>query len=249
MSAATETPATAARRLLRHGRSGALATALASDDGRPYASLVTYACDFDASPIFLFSGLADHTRNLAADRRASLLVEAAAGRHNPQTGPRLTLVGTIRETAAPEHRARFLARHPAAELYAGFGDFHVYRMTVEKAHWVGGFARAHWLPARRLMTPAAAARVIAEYADGIVGHMNDDHADALDLCARALLKRRGEGWRMTGVDPDGVDLALDGRAARLDFPAPAETAEAVRAALVALAARARGTGAGTGRDR
>lgn len=234
--------ATAARRLLRRGGSGALATALATDDGRPYASLVTYACDADASPLFLFSGLADHTRNLAADRRASLLVEAASQRRNPQTGPRLTLVGSIRETKEARHRARFLARQPAAELYAGFADFHVYRMTVDKAHWVGGFARAQWLPARRLMTPKPAAEAIAEYADGILGHMNADHADALDLYARVLLRRRGTGWRAVGVDPDGLDLMRDGRVARLDFTAPVADAAGVRTALVALSEQARAAG-------
>ena len=52
--------------------------------------------------------------------------------------------------------------------------------------------------------------------------MNEDHADAIvDLCARNCSAAPGAGWRMTGIDPEGVDLRRDGETARLDFPAPA----------------------------
>jgi heme iron utilization protein len=238
--------AATARQLLRRRGVGVLATALGSDAGRPYASLVTYACDHDARPIFLFSRLADHTRNLDTDPRASLLVEAASGRPNPQTGPRLGLVGTVTASDEPRHRARFLARHPGAAQYAGFADFRIYSMAVEKAHWVGGFARAQWLPARRLMTPDAAATALAEAEDGIVRHMNDDHAEALDLYARVLLRRRSTGWRLAGADADGLDLMRDGRTARLDFPRPVADAAGMREVLVGLAAEARARSAGSG---
>ena len=81
----------AARRLMRHARSAMLATALAEgargEAGWPYGSLVTVALDCDASPILLFSDLSDHTRNIKADPRATLLFEAASRRANPQTGP------------------------------------------------------------------------------------------------------------------------------------------------------------------
>ncbi|MEK7246610.1 MAG: pyridoxamine 5'-phosphate oxidase family protein, partial [Pseudomonadota bacterium] len=132
------------RRLLRRGRSGMLATVLggvtplgvpshdAARAGHPYASLVTLAWDVDASPIFLFSTLSDHTRNLASDSRAALLIEEASRRANPQTGPRVTLIGRIAPCARGEDessaRRRFLARHPEAARYAGFGDFRFFRM-------------------------------------------------------------------------------------------------------------------------
>lgn len=237
-----------ARRLLRRRGVGVLATALGSDAGRPYASLVTYACDHDASPIFLFSRLADHTRNLDTEPRASLLVEAASGRPNPQAGPRLGLVGRVAPRDEPHLRARFLARHPGAAQYAGFADFRIYAMTVEKAHWVGGFARAQWLPARRLMTPEAAAAALAAAEDGVVRHMNEDHGEALDLYARVLLRRRSSGWRLAGADADGLDLIRAGRTARLDFPQPVADAAAMRDVLVGLAADARArAGGGAGR--
>ena len=239
------------RRLLRRGRSGMLATALAGEDapsehsrtGHPYASLVTVAWDIDASPIFLFSALSDHTRNLARDSRAALLIEEASRRANPQTGPRVTLIGRIAHVAGSEDesraRRRFLARHPEAARYAGFGDFRFFRMTVESAHYVGGFARAVWIEQPRFAHPPEAVAAIAKCEEGVRAHMNADHADAVDLYARRLLARRGKGWMLAGLDPDGVDLKRGAQFARLDFALPVGNAHDVRAALIALADRAR----------
>ncbi len=225
----------ACRRLIRRARAGMLSTALASDGGRPYGSLVSVAFDCDLSPLFLFSDLSDHTRNLGQDDRASLLIEEAARLKNPQTGPRATLVGRVARTAEERHRRRFLARHPEAAMYAGFADFHVYRMGVERIHYVGGFARAQWMTAGKVAGDGAAAKAIAEAEEAILAHMNADHAAAVDHYATALLGRTGRGWTMTGIDPDGADLRLGGRFARLEFDQPIADRDAARRELVRLA--------------
>ena len=229
----------AVRQLMRSCRSATLSTSLPNNDGWPYASLVTVAMDGANAPIMLFSTLADHTRNLMSDNRASLLFEQASRHANPQRGPRVTVLGKIRPTKATEHARRFLDVHPEAEMYAGFGDFSFYRMSIDRAHWVGGFAKAQWLSGKFVKNEAKAAAAIAEAAADIIQHMNDDHTEALDLYASKLLGRRGSGWRMTGVDPDGIDLAHGKRRARLAFLEPVEDAAGVRDQLVALAARAR----------
>lgn len=223
------------RRLIRRARAGMLATALAADGGRPYASLVSVAFDCDTSPLMLFSELSDHTRNLAVDDRASLLIEEASRLKNPQTGRRATLVGRIERTAEDRHAKRFLARHPEAAMYAGFGDFYFFRMRVERAHYVGGFGRAVWLKGGEVMSDAAAARAIAAAEDAILAHMNGDHAEAIDHYANALLGRAGRGWRLSGVDPDGGDLRLGGRFARLAFENPVADGPAARRELARLA--------------
>lgn len=226
------------RALMRSRRSAALSTQLAIADGRAYGALVTVTTDFDGSPLMLFSDLSDHSRNLKTDPRASLLFERASSHRNPQRGPRVTILGHIKKTNKPEHHARFLARHPEAERYAGFGDFRFYRMTIDRAHWVGGFARAQWLSGRHVTADAKAAKALAAAEADIIAHMNADHADALDLYAAAL-RRKGAGWRMTGVDPDGADIALNGRFARLSFACPVADAGGVRAELVRLIDEAR----------
>jgi putative heme iron utilization protein len=236
----------AARRLMRRQAHAALAT---SRDGQPYASLVAVACDLDASPLLLISDLAQHTRNIAADPRVSLLFDGGGEDHlrapvdsrdDPLAEPRLSLTGDAMRCDDAVLLARFTARHPSAAAYAGFGDFHLYRVTIGRSHLVAGFGRINWIEADDLrFTDDVAALAAAE--PDIVTHMNADHADAVGLFAARLLRRPGAGWRMTGIDPEGIDLRRGGVVVRLDFPAPVGDAETARAALVRLARQARGT--------
>ena len=62
------------RALLRQSRSGALGTHSVAMAGFPFVSAVPFVADALGRPAFLLSGLAEHTRNLLADPRASLLV-------------------------------------------------------------------------------------------------------------------------------------------------------------------------------
>jgi putative heme iron utilization protein len=138
-------PVRTAKELLRTRRAGTLAT-LDRNTGHPFASLVTVATDSDGAPVILISRLSTHTANLEADGRASILL-AATGKGDPLAHPRLTVLGTMRPATEERVRARFLARHPKSELYAGFADFSFWRLDMISAHLNGGFARAADLPA------------------------------------------------------------------------------------------------------
>jgi putative heme iron utilization protein len=231
-------PSLGARRLLRSLDRAALATSLAASlGGGPYASLVLVATAPDGSPLLLLSDLAQHAANIAAEPRVALLFDGTAGLAEPLTGPRATVLGHAERSADERLRARFLARHPGAALYAGFADFHFYRVAVERAHLVAGFGRIDWIAVADLLPTGLAA--LADSEEDIVRDMNEDHADAVDLYARALLGRRGKGWRLTGVDAEGIDLRRAGEVARLEFPAPVEGAQVARAALARLAQEAR----------
>jgi len=237
-------PAAIVRGLLRAADRATLATTLAgpSGDGWPYASLVLLALDHDAAPLLLISTLAEHTRNLAADPRAAVLVDGTAGLDEPLTGARATVLGRFVRDDDPGRRARYLRRHPSAAGYAGFGDFAIWRMQVERAHLVAGFGRIHWVDAAAVLgrpdLPLAARET------EVVAHMNEDHADAIGLYARVLLGLDGDGWVMTGCDADGVDLRLGGRTARLPFDEAVEDAEGARVQLVQLVKRARAQAGG-----
>jgi len=228
----------AARRLIRGADRAALATSLA---GRPYVSLVACACDGDVSPLLLLSDLAQHTSNLRADPRVSLLFDDTAGHADPLAAPRLTLLGRAEQVNDRRLAARFAARHPASAAYAGFGDFHLFRIAIERGHLVAGFGRIAWIEAADLRFAAASALAVAEAE--IVAHMNTDHPEAIALYAGRLLGLPGEGWQMTGIDPEGLDLRrpmdAGGETARLDFASPVLTPEAARSVLVALAETAR----------
>jgi heme iron utilization protein len=235
-------PKVVAKSLLRSIRAGSLAT-LDRNTGHPFVSLVNVATDADGAPVILVSRLSTHTANLEVDGRASILL-AETGKGDPLAHPRLTVLGRMAQVARPSDdearvRRRFLARHPKSELYAGFGDFAFWRMTVASAHLNGGFARAADLKAADVLSDVAdAADLLAAEADAIA-HMNADHAEACRLYAVKLLGEPDGAWRITGLDPDGADLAVNDRTARLAFPQRVTGPEQLRQALVALAAQAR----------
>ncbi len=230
----------AVRDLIRSQDRAALACLLADETGpRPYASLVLVAVDHDLSPILLLSDLAEHSKALAADPRVSLLFDGTWGLDQPLTGSRLSVLGRARASQDERLKRRYLARHPDAARYVSFGDFRFYRVAVERAHLVAGFGRIRWLGAADIL-PALPPPALVAAEPEIVTHMNQDHSDALDLYANRLLGLGGQGWRMTGIDAEGVDLRLAGRVARLALPDLIVDAGGARKALVALAAKARG---------
>jgi heme iron utilization protein len=227
----------AARRLMRRCDHAALATSL---DGHPYVSLVASAYETDASPLLLLSDLAQHTKNLLADPRVSLLFDGTGEHPDRLAGPRLTLLGRAERVDELQSIARFAARHPVSAGYASFADFHLYRVAIERGHLVAGFGRIAWIEGEYLRFHGAAT-ALAKAEGEIVAHMNADHADAIALYAERLLGRQGEGWRMTGIDPEGIDLRCEGETARLDFAEPVLSPAGARRTLVALAEKARST--------
>ncbi len=230
----SQDPAGFARRLLRSRDRGALATSL---HGAPYASLVLVAADLDASPLLLLSDLAQHSRNIAFEPRVSLLFDATEGHPDPLAGPRLTVLGWAKAVDDGRLLARFTARHPSAALYAGFADFRLYRVAVDRAHLIAGFGRIEWIEASELLL-APDTRALATVEPAILAQINEVHADAIAAYMQRVLGVAGSGWRITGLDPEGVDLRCSGDIARLDFLSPVLTPEAARVALAQLVAEA-----------
>jgi len=223
----------AARRLIRAARSATLAT---QQDGQPFASLVTPACAPDLSPLLWLSSLSEHTRHLEREPRCALLFTGTGEGPNPQTAPRVTLTGVAERVEDAALKARWLARHPYAALYAGFADFGLWRIAPQGALLVEGFARAHRLRAAALRPDPAHVAALAEAEPGIITHVNEDHADAVAAIARHLGGDPGP-WRLAAVDTEGCDLAWEERVLRLEFQSGAQDADSVRRELI-LAARA-----------
>jgi putative heme iron utilization protein len=227
-----------ARGVMRALDRAALAT-VRPDGGAPYASLVMAALDDAARPLLLISDLAEHTKNLRADGRASLLFDATPGLDSPLTGTRVTVQGVLAPCDDAAALARYVRRHPEAEMFTGFKDFALWRMAVERAHMVAGFGAIDWIGSEALLPPGLAAPALAEAEADICEHMNADHADAVALFARHLAGMEGEGWEMTGIDPEGCDLRLGGAVARVEFDAPIDRPDAARRALVEMTGKAR----------
>jgi hypothetical protein len=242
VSIPTPTHAERARTLVSHISTGTLCTLALEPAGYPYGSFVTVAFD-EGHPIFLMSALAEHTKNLARDPRASLLV-AEGGADDPLANGRVTLLGPCTRVDGGGGRARaaFLAAHPNAAYYADFRDFAFWRLHVHAVRYIGGYGRMSWID--KADWQAAEPDPLAASAASTLAHMNADHADALMLYCKAFSKSTDiTAATMTGVDRYGFEMSAktpDGpRPVRVAFAEPVSTSEEVRTALVAMVKDAR----------
>jgi putative heme iron utilization protein len=143
------------RELLEREQQGVLATLSARRGGWPFASVTPFATDADGDPLLLLSELAEHTRNVRADPRASLFVQDSAALEDPQAGARVTLLGRLETADARAAKQRYFQRHPRAAEFAGLGDFHMWVLHVSEARFVNGFGDMGWLGGDKLRAALA----------------------------------------------------------------------------------------------
>ena len=242
-SVATPSHAERARTLVDQVTTGALSTLARDPAGHPYGSFVTFAIDDSAGdPILLLSALAEHARNLEEDRRASLMV-AEDSSDDPLANGRVTLVGACDPVEEGDSAASvYLERFPDAAYYEDFGDFGYWRLAVDSVRYIGGYGRMSWVDGEEWA--AARPDPLAPHAAGIVGHMNEDHEDAIvELCRTFSRATETESVVMTGIDRYGFEMSVETEAGRrpvrLAFPEPVTTPDEARRALIGLVDEAR----------
>lgn len=225
-----------ARRIVRSADRASLGTTERNSEGRPYVSLVALATAPAGAPILLLSALSEHTRNLAEDDRASLLIVGPNAEQDPLAGPRVTLMGRLRRSDEPADRARYLRRHPAASLYASFADFGLQRFDLERVHLVAGFGTAKWLDRALLIAAPLFEEDVEEHA--VLDRLGREQRPLLERIAGSLPDGEPGEWQPTGLDREGLDLRAGARTTRLAFEPPLGGADDLQAALERLAARA-----------
>ena len=225
-------------------RVGSLSTLSRKQPGFPFGSVMPYALDDQANPIFLISTMAMHTQNLLADPRASLLVTQPDAGGDPLGASRVTLLGnvlSVRETDVAEARKLYLARHADSKHWVDYKDFSFYQMTVVDVYYVGGFGVMGWVPASEYYS--AKPDPLADSSMGIIEHMNADHADALILLGKAFAGIEAQEAAMTSVDRLGFHVRLktqDGASgARIAFLREVSSASEARKVLVEMTQQAR----------
>ena len=227
--------------LLRARRYGTLATASAKHDQWPFASVMPYGLSAQGSPVIYIAGIAEHTRNLKANSKASLFVhpDVPAG-IDAQTLGRLTLMVEASPVPANEKEdvwARYVCRLPSAQDYTTAHDFELWKLTPVHARYIGGFGRIFWLDASKFAVDPAQ-DPLASSAIGIIDHMNEDHRDAMALLCSTHFAETPSQVEMVGVDQYGFDVQADARRRRFEFSAPA-TPDSVRVLMVELVKEAR----------
>jgi putative heme iron utilization protein len=223
-----------ARRMVRHFRSGVLATQSLKFPGYPYASALPFCTDQQGRPVALVSHLAEHTQNADHDRRVSFLVAPSGAEVQEQA--RVTLIGDLAPTEDAAMTARYLGYFPEGERYLDIGGFRFFRLEPRSLRYIAGFGSIHTIPGESYLAPALA---IAEAESEILAHMNADHAHNLRDYCRHVHERTVESAQMIGIDCDGFDVLADAEVLRFDFDAEVKDAGAARAELVNLAKASR----------
>jgi heme oxygenase (biliverdin-IX-beta and delta-forming) len=229
-------PASEARQLLRAHRYGVLCTLSKKFDGHPFGSIAPYLTDHDGSLLILISTLAEHTRNILADPRVSLITHNQADPHI-QTQGRVTVVGEARLVAEREQAGkRYLRYFSEARDYFTMHDFSFYRIAPQAIRYIGGFGNIHWVKAEDYAVPPYA---LIEQEDGVIAHMNADHQDNLHNYCRHFHQYEAKQVEMLGIDCDGFDVRADEKVLRFDFAEPVLDAQQARTALAEMAKTAR----------
>lgn len=206
--------ATAARRFVRGARSGVLSTLSASRLGYPFGSIVSFVADAAAQPVILISRLAEHSANLAADPRSSLLVQQVGD--DAQALTRVTVVCDA-EPLEPEQEfvERYQRHLPQSARLLGLGDFHFMTLRPTAVRYIGGFGAIRWITPNQYEPPwtvdsAAERQLLGKYRDAFVRA-----AANLDSSAR---RPTGHSVQVTGFDSDGIDFTVDGKVSRMEWP-------------------------------
>ncbi len=231
---------------------GALASvATVTESGHPYTSIVPISTVDAGAPIVCVSQLAEHTINLRRDPRASVLVHADKDKmRDPLSLPRVTLVGAFVPFDPDEHIIAAHARmHPHSRSYLDFPDFEWWRFELMHARFVGGFGVMGWVSAEEYS--AAQPDPVIRAVQPMIDHLNDDHADSCLAIARVLggcpdaptvavtgLDRYGITLEVRDLPDPTFSITTVSAISRVAFDPALEQPDEVRAATVALAARA-----------
>ncbi|ACT47651.1 HugZ family protein [Methylotenera mobilis] len=228
-----------ARQFLRSTRTAILSTHSVKFAGFPFGSVAPFVLDHQCQPIILISTIAEHTKNIAANPKVSLLV--FAGAEDLQANARLTLLGNahiIDKNEDTDLRARYLRYLPQASSYFDMHDFAFSRIQIETCRYIAGFGKMGWLSGNDLMTEMPVDNVLAAQEAHILDHMNTDHADSLIAYCRHVHGVEATQASMLGIDCDGFDVAAtvnnQSMTLRFVFATPIHDAQSARAALVSL---------------
>jgi hypothetical protein len=239
-----------ALQFLRTTQSGVLSTFSAKFPGYPFGSVAPFVLDHSGQPVILISSIAEHTQNIIATPKVSLLV--FAGHEDLQASARLTIIGEVKQIGKEDTdlRARYLRYLPQAASYFDMHDFNFYRIEIAQVRYIAGFGRMGWISRERLSGDALSGNKLADgnpainpqlaaQETSIIEHMNADHVHSLIAYCKHFHGINPEHAEMLGIDSDGFDAKVtisngQTQILRFNFDQPIHDAQSARAALVSM---------------
>jgi putative heme iron utilization protein len=234
-----------ALQFLRTTQSGVLSTFSTKFAGYPFGSVAPFVLDHSGQPIILISTIAEHTQNIIANPKVSLLV--FAGDEDLQANARLTIIGEAKKINKEDAdlRARYLRYLPQAAVYFDMHDFSFYRIEVAQIRYIAGFGKMGWIAGDTVLSaePAENSQLAAQETS-IIEHMNADHVHSLIAYSKHFHNVSATHAEMLGIDADGFDAKVnieDGKSEilRFNFEKPIHDAQSARMALVEMSKAAK----------
>tara|TARA_B100000886_G_scaffold339988_1_gene307311 strand:- start:6739 stop:7593 length:855 start_codon:yes stop_codon:yes gene_type:complete len=132
----------------------------------PQSSVVPFSVDNNGIPIFCFSSISMHTRNIIENSRVSFCVTETNFRNAADA--RISFTGNIQkmnQSRSIELKNRFLQSHKGA-IWANFGDFNMYELNnIKDISFNGGFAKVDRIPLKEYLN--AEVDYFSIYADDV----------------------------------------------------------------------------------
>lgn len=229
-----------AKQFLRSTHRGILSTHSAKFDGYPFGSVAPFVLDHTCQPVILISDIAEHTKNINANPKVSLLV--FDGDEDLQANARLTLIGNAIKTSKDDTnlRARYLRYLPQATSYFDMHDFIFYRIDITQLRYIAGFGKMSWLSSEEVLASETADfKQLAALESSMIEHLNEDHMDSLMAYCKYFHGVNAKSLKILGIDSEGFDISVEEVASapqqkilRFNFEQPIHDAQSARAAFV-----------------
>ncbi|KAL1112430.1 hypothetical protein V6Z11_D02G126000 [Gossypium hirsutum] len=228
-------PALAVRNLMEQARFAHLCTVMSRmhhrREGYPFGSLVDFAPDSMGHPIFSFSPLAIHTRNLLADPRCTLVVQIPGW--SGLSNARVTIFGDV--YPLPEHEQEWAHKQYIAKHQQGpsqqWGNFYYFRMqNISDIYFIGGFGTVAWIDVKEYeaLKPD---KIAVDGGEQNLKELNATFSKPL----KELLSAEAEvdDAALISIDSKGIDIRVRQGAQRLSFE-EGQGVETLEEAKVAL---------------
>jgi putative heme iron utilization protein len=243
--------ASEALQFLRTTQNGVLSTHSEKFAGYPFGSVAPFVLNHSGQPVILISTIAEHTKNIIANPKVSLLV--FAGEDDLQASARLTIIGEAIKIDKEnvDLRARYLRYFPQAESYFTMHDFSFYRIAIAQTRYIAGFGKMGWVAGDDLTHDNIAAdSPLASQETSIIEHMNADHVHSLIAYCKHFHHIEVSHAQMLGIDSGGFDVKVElantnqetstnTKLIRFNFDQPIHDAQSARLALVGMSKAAK----------
>lgn len=226
-----------ARDLLLAEYQAVLSTHSVDVAGYPFGSVVPYCMNKDGEPIILISTIAQHTKNILADSRVSLIA-TEGNADDQQTVGRVTYIGNAEKLDEDDNNniERYYSFFPQSRDYHKTHDFSFYTIKLVRVRFIGGFGQIYWVEKEDFIKPNP---FDFDEERQMFNHMNADHLDAIrHYCQLYTINcEQTQTPEMIGIDSEGFHLRTGSRVHRINFSEPVNNAGEVRKTLVEMAKR------------